>query len=121
MKNSIIILSIFLACLTGSCVQKSYEQIVTVFLDVSGIPNIKTVGVRGEGKPLSWDSDLPMKEIVKDSLYSVTVTAQTGYLFAEIKFLVNGEFELKEKDNRRVFFDVSRKTVYKAKFNVLNQ
>jgi PBP1b-binding outer membrane lipoprotein LpoB len=116
MKN-IILLSLLFIYFLSSCVQKSYEQTVTMVVDVSGIPNIKTVGVRGEGKPLSWDTDLPMKEIVKDSLYSATVTATTGYLFAEIKFVVNGEFELKEKDNRRVVFDASRKTVYKAKFN----
>jgi hypothetical protein len=113
MKNIILVSLLLLS----SCVQKSYEQTVELLVDVSGIKNIKTVGVRGEGKPLSWDNDLPMKELVKDSLYSTTVTATTGYLFAEFKFVVNGEFELNGKDNRRVVFDKSRNTLYKAKFN----
>jgi putative oxidoreductase len=120
MKNTILISSLILAFLASSCVQKSYEQEVTLLLDVSGIPNVKTVGVRGEDKPLNWDADLAMKPIVKDSLYSVTISGKTGYLFTEIKFTINNDFELKEKPNRRVVFDASRKTVYKAKFNVMN-
>jgi hypothetical protein len=116
MKNLIFISLLFLS----SCVQKSYEQTVELQLNVSGIKNIKTVGVRGEHKPLSWDNDLEMKPIEKDSLYTVTISGKTGYTFEELKFTVNGEFELKEKPNRRVNFDASRKTVYKAKFNVVN-
>ncbi|MDZ7935758.1 MAG: hypothetical protein U5M51_12520 [Emticicia sp.] len=69
----------------------------------------KYSGVAGEGKPLSWQSDLPLKEIVKDSLYSTTLTVETGYLFSEVKFTVNGEFELQDKDNRRVIYDKSKK------------
>jgi hypothetical protein len=118
MKKAIKISSILLAFLASSCVQKSYDQSVTVLLDVSGIPNIKTVGVRGEGKPLSWETDLPLTEVVKDSLYTATVTANTGYLFTEIKFVVNGKFEFKDQPNRKIVYDASKKTVYKAKFNV---
>jgi hypothetical protein len=88
-----------------SCVQKSFERTVKVTLDVSQIPNIKTVGVRGEGKPLSWDEDLAMKVVVPDSLYSIEMTGTTGYKFLEIKYVVNGEFELQDQPNRRIYFD----------------
>lgn len=107
--------------LSVSCVQKAYEQTVTLTLDVSDCKDIKSVAVRGEGKPLSWRADLPMKPIVKDSLYTVTIKALTGYKFAEIKFVVNDTFELENKDNRKVFFDEDRVTEYHAKFNIENQ
>ena len=100
------------------CVQKTYKRTVVCYLNVGGIKNIQTVGVRGEGKPLSWDTDLPLKEVVKDSLYTTTLSGETGYKFIEVKFTVNGEFELQNKENRRVLFSAGDTTVYKAVFNV---
>jgi hypothetical protein len=117
MKKVNFLYFVLFCFLITSCVQESYNQTVTVILDASGIKDIKTVGVRGEVKPLSWDEDFEMKPLIKDSLYTATFTGKTGYLFAEIKFVVNGEFELKDQDNRRVYFDKSRKTIYKATFN----
>lgn len=117
MKNKINLLLVVMCLFTSSCVQKSYDQEVKLILDVSGIPNIKTVGVRGEGKPLSWDEDFEMKPIVKDSLYSTTISGKTGYLFTEIKFVINGKFEFENSPNRRIYFDKSQKTILKAKFN----
>ena len=117
MKNQIYLLLFAIGLFASSCVQKSYDQEVQLIVDVSGIPNIKTVGVRGENRPLSWDEDFEMKPIVKDSIYTATLKSKTGLLFTEIKFVVNGEFELKDKPNRRVIFDKSQKTIYKAKFN----
>ena len=98
--------------LMTSCVQKSYKRVVVVTLDVSKMKNIQSVGIRGEGKPLNWDTDYPMQEVVKDSLYKAVLTANTGYLFAEGKFTVNGAFELKDKPNRRIYFDVKKDTTY---------
>lgn len=115
------LLFVFIICFTTiNCVQKSYNQTVTLILDVSEIPNIKTVGVRGGDKPLSWQEDFKMNALVEDSLYTATFSGKTGLLFTEIKFVVNGEFEFKDQDNRRVVFDKSRKTIYKAKFNKIN-
>jgi putative oxidoreductase len=76
-----------------ACVQK-YERTVIFVVDVSGVPNVTTVGVRGEGAPLSWQRDTPITP-VKDSagLYTATVTARTGFLAREVKFVVNGVFE----------------------------
>lgn len=115
-KYSIIVISLLLLSLAG-CVQKSYTRTVVVTLKVSGIKNIKNAGIRGEGKPLSWDTDYEMKPIVKDSLYTATITTVTGYKFAEIKFTVNGDFELNNQPNRRVVFSDKDTTYYNALFN----
>ncbi len=117
MKNLISTLIVLISLLSISCVQKSFKQTVILELDVSEIPNIKTVGVRGENKPLNWDNDLEMKAVKKDSLYTITISGETGYLFTELKFVVNGEFELQNKPNRKVIFNETKTTIYKAKYN----
>ena len=101
-----------------SCVQKTKTQKVTLFLDVSGIKDIKTVGVRGEGKPLSWNEDLRLEEVKKDSLFKISFIGNTGKLCTELKFSVNGELELQDKDNRKLYFNKSGITIFNAKFNV---
>ena len=115
-KYSIVLISLLLLSLAG-CVQKSYTKTVVVTLKVSNIKDIKNAGIRGQGKPLSWDNDYEMKTVVKDSLYTATITAVTGYKFAEIKFTVNGDFELKGQPNRRVIFSNKDTTYYNAVFN----
>ena len=117
MKN-LKILSIIIVFAISSCVQKTINQTVTLYLDVSGQKNIETVGVRGQGKPLSWTEDLKLIEIKKDSIYKVTVNGNTGRLCTEIKFTINGNFEFQDQDNRKVYFDKSGTTIFKAKFNV---
>jgi hypothetical protein len=118
MKLIITLATTLLLLLMSSCVQKSYKRTVVFTLDVSAIKNIKKVGIRGNGKPLSWDYDTEMKEMVKDSLYQIIVSGETGYKFTEVKFVVNDTFELQNKDNRRVYFDEKKDTTfYKAKFN----
>ena len=117
MKKYQLIFISLLVLFTSSCVQKAYKKTVVVTLTVQNIKDIKTTGIRGNGKPLSWNKDFAMKELVKDSLYTTTVTAVTGYKFAEIKFTVNGDFELKEQPNRRVVFSEGNTTYYNAIFN----
>ncbi len=101
-----------------ACVQPAYDKTVVYMIDVSGIPNVRTVGVRGGDKPLQWSQDLAMTQVMKDSLFRVAVTYHTGYLQTEVKFTVNGEFEFQQSDNRRVVFGPSDTTVYQARFNV---
>lgn len=108
MKTTLKIATILL--LMTSCVQKSYKRVVVITLDVSKVKNIQSVGIRGEGKPLNWETDYPMQEIVKDHLYKAILTANTGYLFAEGKCTVNGNFELQNKPNRRILFDTKKDT-----------
>ena len=106
----------FASLLLPSCVQKASDKTVVYLLDVSGHPNVQQAGLRGRDKPLSWDYDLPLTLVKKDSLYRAVVTTHTGYKATEVKFTLNGEFELKEKDNRRVTFGPGDTTVYRVKF-----
>jgi hypothetical protein len=110
MKTTPNIIALLLCILLTSCVQKTYKRTVVYTLDVSKIKNIKKVGIRGNDKPLSWDNDTEMKEIKKDSLYQTTITTNTGYKFTEVKFVVNEQFELENKENRRVIFDAKKDT-----------
>lgn len=98
--------------LMSSCVQKTYKRVVVVTLDVSKMRDIQSVGIRGNGNPLSWETDYPMRELTKDSLYKATFTTDTGYLFAELKCTVNGNFELQQQPNRRIIFDTKKDTTY---------
>ncbi len=117
MKNKYYLLTVLLLIGLQACVQKTYKRVVVVELLVKGKKDIQTVGVRGNGKPLSWDTDFPLTPVVKDSLYRTTITAFTGYKFAECKFTVNGEFELNNKPDRRVEFSQGDTTFFKAVFN----
>ncbi len=101
-----------------SCVQKSSKKTIIVKLNVEGIKNIQSVGMRGSEKPLNWDYDLELKPIIKNKLYTTTFSIITGYKFTEAKFTVNGQFELNNKNNRRLVFNNSDTTVYEAKYNV---
>lgn len=116
MKNYIFIILATILSLS-SCVQKTKKHSITLLLDVSRMKDIKTVGVRGNDKPFSWDNDVEMNVVKKDSLYKKTFEIETGRLCTEIKFTVNGNFELQNKNNRKVYFNQSGETVYKVKFN----
>ena len=115
--KKVIIIAVFAILGFTNCVQKSYNRKVTLLLDVSGNKNIQQVGIRGENKPFSWNEDVEMEVVKKDSLYKKTFEINTGRLCTEIKFTINGEFELQDQENRKVYFDKNRETVYKAKFN----
>ena len=115
-KYSIILVSLLLFWLAG-CVQKSYKKTVVVTLSLLNRKDINSVGIRGQGKPLSWDYDVEMRPVVKDSLYTTIITAVTGYKFAEIKFTMNGDFELKEQPNLRVVFSDNDTTHYNSIFD----
>lgn len=117
MKTKLAIIALLLSLILTSCVQKTYQKTVVFTLDTSEIKNIKTVGIKGNDKPLSWSKSSEMRAIKKDSLYQLTITFETGYTFTEIKFMVNDSLEFKNKDNRRVNFSTTDTTFYKAKFN----
>ncbi len=116
MKNYSSIFLIVLL-LVMACVQKSYKRTVVFLLNTAGIPNIQTVGLRGEGNPLSWDTDIEMQPIIKDSIYKATITTVTGYLYTDVKFTINGTLELKDAGNRKVVFSKGDTTIYEAVFN----
>ena len=106
------------AVFASNCVQKTTKKTVVFELDASKVKNIKTVGMRGSWKPLKWSKSFDMTPVKKDSIYTASATFVTGYKFIEAKFLVNDEFELKEQDNRKVYFSDKDTTVYKAVFDV---
>ncbi len=117
MQNKIILLC-FIALCTVSCVQKASKKIVKINLTINGKKDVQTVGIRGNGKPLSWDKDLVMQELVKDSLYTATTSIRTGFKFGEIKFTVNGEWELQNEPSRKIVFSTtSDTTIYNASFD----
>lgn len=107
----------FLIFILTSCVQKSYKRTVVLKLKVAGINGIQAVGLRGNDKPLSWNEDLLLVPVIKDSVYTGTFSSITGYNFTEIKFTINGDYELKEKENRRIYFNNRDTTYYEAAFN----
>lgn len=102
--------------LTG-CVQKAYKQTVIYTLKVPAQEEIKFVGIRGNDQPLSWEQDTELKKINNSDLYQVKITFLTGYKFTEVKFTVNGEYELQNMPNRRIEFKNSGITYYNAVFN----
>lgn len=116
MKNYKLLILIIAVLSVTSCVQKSSKKTVVVKLNVQDIKNIQSVGIRGSEKPLSWDYDMTLKPIIKDTLYAATFSLVTGYRFTAAKFTVNGQFELNEKDNRKIVFSDRDTTVYEAKF-----
>lgn len=111
MKNKIFS-AIIIALSVTSCVQKAYLKTVVITLTVNDKNGIEKVGIRGKGKPLSWNQDYLMKEIIKDSVYTATISTMTAYKFGEIKFTINGDFELKDKPNRKVTFSEKSDTTY---------
>jgi hypothetical protein len=118
MRNYKLILMLLLTTICVSCVQKSSKKTVVVRLNVAGITGIKTVGLRGSEKPLSWDYDLELQPIIKDSFYEGYFSLVTGYKFTEVKFTINEDFELKDKDNRQIIFSEKDTTIYEALYNL---
>lgn len=118
MRNNIVA-ACMIMLLGTSCVQKTYKQTVVFLLDTKAVKNIHSVGLRGIDKPLSWDDDLQMVALKKDTSYTATVTFLTGYQFTEVKFVINDQFELKDQPNRRITFAKGDTTVFEAAFNSL--
>jgi hypothetical protein len=99
----------------SSCVQKTHLQTVIFKLNAKGIKNVATVGLRGE-KPLQWNQDTAMTS-GSDSMYTAKVVFKTGYKFVQYKYTLNGEFELKDQENRKIYFDPSKTTMVQNDFN----
>ena len=82
------------------CVQAAYDRTVVYVVDVSAVPNVTTVGIRGEDTPLSWGSDTPLTPVADSpGLYTATVTTKTGRLTTEVQFVVNGTFEFSDSQD----------------------
>lgn len=117
MKKRIALALFTVIVILTSCVQKVYKKTVVFELDTKGVKNIYTVGIRGNDRPLNWNSTTVMPAITKDTTYRVAITFNTGYKFTEAKFVINDAFELENESNRRVIFSAGDTTIYKAIFN----
>ncbi len=116
MKTNLLIYCL-LAALLSACVQPSSKKTVVYTLHLTKPKADLNVGVRGKDKPLSWKSDLVMQPVGSgNTTYRAVVTYVTGYTFTEIKFVVDGGFELAEQPNRRVVFSPTDTTFYEATF-----
>jgi putative oxidoreductase len=113
-----LLFAFLLIVVASSCVQPSAKKTIIARLNVAGKKDIQSVGLRGSEKPLSWDYDLALTPIIKDSLYEVSFSLVTGYKFTEGKFTINGDFELKDQGNRRIVFGAGDTTIYEAVFDV---
>ncbi|MDI9869781.1 DoxX family protein [Flectobacillus roseus] len=99
---------------------KSHTVIVQVTLPHK--TSVKTIGVRGNDTPLSWDTDLVMKEVIKDSVYTAQFKINTGFNFTKIKFVLNGVIELENQENRYILLDdKTLNTSYKAVYDVAQE
>lgn len=111
MKTCRLLLFATSLLLSASCVQKADLKTVIVTMTVKGKKDIASVGIRGEGKPLSWNKDYPMKEQIKDSVYTASFQVLTAFRYAEYKFTADGVWELKDQPNRKVEFLPGKDTV----------
>lgn len=99
------------------CVQKSSKKTVVYILKISGGDSVETVGLRGKHNPLNWRSDYEMNKNSTDSTYEAVVTYITGYKFTEVKFSLNNQLEFQEQANRKVVFEDSDTTIFRATYN----
>lgn len=107
----------------SACVQKAYDRVVIYRVSVTGVPDVKSVGLRGQGNPLSWDKDIPLAPVPDSAgVYQAIVTHHTGSIATEVKFTVNGQFEFEGSDNRIVRMKPTTvgndTTMYRGVFNV---
>ncbi len=112
MKHSTLIFLLLGILFLGGCVQKAHLKTVFVTLTIHNHKNIGTVGIRGNGNPLSWENDYPMEAVIKDSVYKANFKTMTAFKFTEIKFTTDGTWELQNKPNRRVYYQDNKDTVF---------
>jgi hypothetical protein len=117
------LLLVLLASSPLACVQPAYDHVVIYRVDVSAVPNVSAVGLRGSTEPLSWGNDFSLAPRPDSAgLYEAIVTQRTGSRVTEVKFTANGGFELVGRENRKVRFarpDAGNDTtVFRVVFNV---
>lgn len=112
---------IFLAAciaISPACVQKAFTKTMIITLTVKGKRDVERVGIRGNGNPLSWNTDFMMTPLIKDSVYRAVVVTETAFSSTEIKFTLNGAWELEQAPNRVINFKKGVDTIwYDATFN----
>lgn len=116
MKNTIYIL--FITLITSYCNAQEYEILFKV--DASEEKSIKTLGLRGNTKPLSWKEGYPMTDEDGDGIYEATVKFKTSSKNLRYKFTIDKRLELEGSDNRTLWFKKGEKTIAEHIYNEYN-
>lgn len=110
---------ILLAFLFLGCVQQTQPKTITFKLKLEDTEDVKSVGLRGNLAPLSWDQNIPLTYSDMDGTYETKIQMNTANFALQFKFVVNDSiFELKQMDNRQIQFKYQPETiVYNAVYN----
>ena len=113
------ILMLLLMTVLIACVQKTHTKTVTFKVDMNSVENVSGVGLRGQFTDPPWEITVPMTDEDNDGIYETTVSDKTAQNSVEFKFVnQNDQFELKDKNNRRVEFEYKPETItYQAIFD----
>lgn len=122
MKNYIKTIAILFAFTMISCVQEEHDKTITLFVDMNGIDNVQSVGIRGDFLPNQWKETVLMTDKNNDGIYEYSISRKTAAYGIEFKFVKNEkEFELQGKDNREIVFEYKPEMIeYKTKFNKIS-
>jgi len=117
MKKLLSILSLFILLLT-SCVQEIHTKTIHFKFNTNAFKNVNTVSVKGDFSKNKWNEPVFLKDKDKDGIYEAVIIFETAKNTMNFKFLVNEDFELKDKDNRTIRLDYKPEIVfYSAIFN----
>ena len=113
------ILMLLLMTVLIACVQKTHTKTVTFKVDMNSVENVSGVGLRGQFTDPPWEITVPMTDEDNDGIYETTVSDKTAQNSVEFKFVnQNDQFELMDKNNRRVEFEYKPETItYEAIFD----
>lgn len=105
--------------LLTSCVQETHTKKVTFYVDMNGVENYKSIGIRGNFLPNRWRETIPMTDEDNDGIYEISFTEKTAVYGIEFKFVKNGnQFELPDQKNREIVFEYKPETIeYRTTFN----
>ena len=112
--NRIILLSYsVLSFLLIGCVQETHQKMVYFRVDASSFPEAKSVGIRGNLSPLSWDATTALTDADGDGVFTGEVPFQTASDRLSFKFVMNDSvFELEGRDNRVLPFEYKPETLH---------
>ncbi len=94
----------FFFLLLVSC--KAQKYTVTLKVDMSNVENVKSVGIKGNVKPLSEKKELLLTDNNADGIYETTITFKTSQKRLRFKFVKNGEEELIRGNDRTLWFNI---------------
>ncbi len=119
MKKTIKTISLVFIIAFASCVQEEHKKSVTISVDMNGVENFESIGIRGDFLPNRWRETVPMTDDNNDGIFDITFTEQTAAYGIEFKFVKNNtEFELQGQDNRELVFEYKPEIIeYIGTFN----